>query len=499
MSAYTNPETYIDTQSAQSYQRLQDTISGTFANVAQSYATRQKEIQNELKENAKQIKANEMKAQEYEFSLYTDLAKSTSSDPSVDWAKTYEPLIKEAVQIRSGMLNGTLTDKQGSMKRLGQIQGSVDSVVQSIATMSAASEKFTKDITTGVAVQGGIASSNNPKFLNAMNVLLQKIPGKKEVYFKDNDPTKLMWKVSDTEGNVLQEFDADQLKKISQGNGIIRTVPNQTAEFDKLKSTNSSIFETAPPKVGEKGDPIPTGKINPDYLVKDANGKIIVEQNEVVDTGGFRQVTFSQKVDLKKIKEDQNFQSTLTAQANGLLNANQSSAIDFYNDVMSNPQGRWKGTGFSFDPNKPLDEEGKKKFIEDYKEYYVNTQIMPTQPLLKPDSNMMTVIEKAHKPTKSKTGLLVGKSTAAEKSQAALNARIGELINTGEGGVSKGGYTLMKMNGRWGVYDKDGLPKPGTESITNPTILSTFIGGTLKRKAKLKGKLNYNIYGRIYQ
>jgi hypothetical protein len=45
----------------------------------------------------------------------------------------------------------------------------------------------------------------------------------------------------------------------------------------------------------------------------------------------------------------------------------------------------------------------------------------------------------------------------------------------------------MKMNGRWGVYDKDGLPKPGTESITNPTTLSTFIGGTLKKKAKLKG------------
>jgi hypothetical protein len=486
MGAYSNPETFIDTQSAQAYQRLQDTISGTFANVAQSYATRQKEIRTQLEENAKQIKANEMKAQEYEFSLYTDLAKSTASDPSVDWAKTYEPLINEAVQIRSGMLNGTLKDKQGAMKRLGQIQGSVDNVVQSIATMSGASETFMKDMGKGVAVQGGIASSNDPKFLNAMNVLLQKIPGKKEVYFKDNDPTKLMWKVSDADGNVLQEFDADQLKKISQGNGIIRTIPNQIAEFDKLKSTNSSIFETVPPKPGEKGAPMPTGKVNPDYLVKDESGKIVVEQNEIVNTGGFRQVTFSQKVDIEKIKQDVNFQTTLTAQANGLLDSNQSSAIDFYNDVMSNPQGRWKGTEFSFDPNKPLDDAGKKKFIEDYKEYYINTQIMPVQSLLKPDSDLMTVIEKAPKPTKGKM-TAGGKITAAEKSQKALNDRIAELINTGEGGVSKGGYTLMKMNGRWGVYDKDGLPKPGTESITNPTTLSTFIGGTLKKKAKLKG------------
>ena len=488
MGAYSNPETYIDTQTSQHYQRLQETISSSFAGVAQSYAARQKEIREQLEANAKQIKANEMKAQEYEFSLYTDLAKSTASDPSVDWAKTYEPLIKEAVQIRSGMLNGTLTDKQGSMKRLGQIQGSVDSVVQSIATMSAASEAFMEKMSKGVGVQGGIASSNNPKFLEAMNVLLQKIPGSKEVYFKDNDPTKLMWKVKDKDGNVLEELDADQLKKISQGNGLIRTIPNQIVEFDKLKSTNSNIFETTPVKPGEKGDPTPTGRVNPDFLVKDENGRPVVEVNEVVDAGGLRIKTFSQKVNIEAIKADPNFQATLTAQANGLLKADQSSAIDFYNDIMSNPQGRWKGTQFAFDPNKPLDEEGEKKFIEDYKEYYINTQIMPTQNIQKPDSDDVTLIEKtAPKPSKSKTGVAGTKITAAEKSQQALNNRIAELINTGEGGVSKGGYTLMKMNGRWGVYDKDGLPKPGTENITNPTVLSTFIGGTLKRKPKLKG------------
>lgn len=232
---------------------------------------------------------------------------------------------------------------------------------------------------------------------------------------------------------------------------------------------------------------MPTGRINPDFLVKDANGKIVVEQNEVVDTGKFKQFAFSQKVNIEAIKADTNFQATLTAQAEGLLKSNQSGAIDFYNDIMSDPKGRWKGTGFSFEPNKPLDDEGKKKFIEDYKEYYINTQITPTQTLLKPDSNTMTVIEKAPSPTKTKTGSTGVKTTAAEKSQKALNDRIGELINTGEGGVSKGGYTLMKMNGRWGVYDKDGLPKPGTENITNPTTLSTFIGGTLKKKAKLKG------------
>lgn len=74
--------------------------------------------------------------------------------------------------------------------------------------------------------------------------------------------------------------------------------------------------------------------------------------------------------------------------------------------------------------------------------------------------------------------------TGTQKNQVDFNARIKEVIDTGEGGVSKGGYTLMKMNGKWGVYDKDGLEKPGTEDITNPTVLATFIGGTLKKPLK---------------
>jgi hypothetical protein len=488
MSAYTNPETYIDTQSAQSYQRLQDTISGTFANVAQSYSNRQKEIRDRLEENAKILKANDMKAQEYAFSLYTDLSKSTQSDPSVDWAKTYEPLISEAVKIRSGMLNGTLKDKQSSMKRLGQIQGSVDNVTGSLGTLSAAGTQYLNSISKGVGIQGGAASSNDPNITNAMDVLTQRVPGTKEVFFKDNNPTKLMWRVKNKNGEVLHEFDADQLKKISQGNGLIRTVPNQTAEFDKLKSTNSSVFEVVPPKPGEKGDPLPTGKVAPDYLVKDPNtGRPLVKAVTVVNSNGLKITKFEQDVDIDAIKSDPNFQSTITSQATGLL-ANQSSAIDFYNDVISKDHGRWKGTGVAFDPDKPLDDEGKKKFIEDYKEYFVNTQIMPTQAVEKPNADEVTLIEKESKPSKAKGASVIGgKPTAAEKSQKAFNERIAEVINTGEGGVSKGGYTLMKMNGKWGVYDKDGLPKPGTENITNPTILATHIGGTLKRKAKLKG------------
>jgi hypothetical protein len=70
-------------------------------------------------------------------------------------------------------------------------------------------------------------------------------------------------------------------------------------------------------------------------------------------------------------------------------------------------------------------------------------------------------------------------ATGTQKNQAAFNERIRKIIKTKKGGVSKGGYTLQVLDGRWGVYDKDGIPKVGTEDITDPSVLATFIGGTI--------------------
>jgi hypothetical protein len=64
-----------------------------------------------------------------------------------------------------------------------------------------------------------------------------------------------------------------------------------------------------------------------------------------------------------------------------------------------------------------LDEAGKKKFIKDYKEYYINTQIAPTQPLLKPDKDQVSFIEKAEEPAKG-SGKGSGKAGGAKSGTA---------------------------------------------------------------------------------
>lgn len=451
MGAYSNPETYIDTQSAQSLQKLQDTISGSFAKVANSYAENQKEIRVKLNENVKKLKANHQKGQEISFELYGSVAKANLVDPSLKLSETYKPLIDRAVVIKTGMLNGTLVDEQASAKEYAEIIASVGGLTGMLSTMSGIGTTYLEGISRGVKVEGGSASSNSPRIDEAMGILTQKLNGTKNFYYKDNNPLKLMLAIKNDQGELVQEFDADQIKKLSEGEGLYRIVPNQTAEFDKLKSINSTIFETKPNKPGEKGDPIPTGQVNPDFLIKDANGKIVVEQSEVINTNKFKQITFNQKVNIEAIKADRNFNATINAQAEGLLKSNQSGAIDFYNDIMSEPRGRWKGTGFSFEPNKPLDNEGKKKFIEDYKEYYINTQITPTQALLKPDSDTMTLIEKDEKPKKTKADKKDKKESIESIAKRIGDTKLGDIADFTYGGrkVAYDGvnFTVEKTSG----------------------------------------------------
>ncbi len=405
MGAYENPETFIDTQTPKYTQALQETIAGSFANIAQSYAARQVELRKQREETAKTLKANDMKANEYAFSMYSDLAKSTASDTSVDWGKTFDPLINEAKEIRLGMLNGSLVGDQDSMKRLAQINASVDGVTKSLATLSSVGSTYTGALAKGINTPGGLSTVNNPKVTEALDVLTQRLPGKKEVFFKDNDPTKLMWRITNAKGETLQEFDADQLDKISKGNGLITVIPNLATDNDKIKTTNTNIFDVTTLK---DGSTIPTGQVKRDYLSFKSNGQPDGSW-EQIGAPGKEVYQFKQKVDVSAMKKDPNLVTTLKAQAEGILKSNEKEAIALMNDTFA-PQLEKAGNknAIQFDPNKALTDEEKNQFINAYSENFFTSQVPNTQIIAKPDEDILALM-----PEKEK----IGKKEGASKTE----------------------------------------------------------------------------------
>jgi hypothetical protein len=431
MGAYENPEAYIDTQSGQHYRNLQSTIAKTVTDIGESYYANQAVLKKEKEENQKMLKANDMKAQEYTFSLYTSLAKSGAGDTSVNWAKTFDPLISESVKLRTGLMNGTIPDKQGAVKRLAQIQASVDGVTTSLGNLSAAGTTYKTALEKGIGVEGGLSSWNDPKITSALDVMTQRLPGSKEPFFKDNDPNQLMWRVMDANGAILHEFNADELDKISRNQGLVKTVPSQIGAFDSLKVSNTNVFGVIPAKVGDKEAPIPNGRVTDGFLVTGEDGKPLAKEVVVSKIGNKTTSKLVYEVDATKIGAT--LGAGLQSQAEGML-ADQSSAIDFYNDVISNEKGLYKGTGFNFDPRKPLDDAGKKKFVEDYKNYFVQTQIPKTQDVLKEDSSVVTNTvetkpEKEAKTAKGAKGVTANKHLQLEENAIRSKESAAQLSN----------------------------------------------------------------------
>jgi hypothetical protein len=132
--------------------------------------------------------------------------------------------------------------------------------------------------------------------------------------------------------------------------------------------------------------------------------------------------------------------------------------------------------------------EQQNKFKYDYRMFVIDglpeEQTVPGSGIIEKEEITKQVISK---PTGGKGGSnKPNKPSAAAEKQAKLDAEVADLIKTKKGGITRQGYTLSIIDGRWGLYDKDGLPKPGTENITSPTELATFIGGSRPGKTKLK-------------
>lgn len=77
---------------------------------------------------------------------------------------------------------------------------------------------------------------------------------------------------------------------------------------------------------------------------------------------------------------------------------------------------------------------------------------------------------------------------AREKSQLEFQREVEKVAKAGKGRVlGPGGWRLDKMDGRWGIFNRQGDQMFGTEGITQPTELATFIGYKKEDKPKLKG------------
>lgn len=384
MGAYENPVVPVDTQSGQYYRELQNTIATSFAGVAQGYSDRAEKTRTEYNKRKAEIENNLKEAQKFGFDLYTELAKNSENNTTVDWNKTYEPLIQKAVKYRSDLLNGFSKDPQKDLKELSNIKSSIDSVVTSIADLSAAGKTLQDADFIGVGTANGLSANNIPSRIAAVRILTNpQMEGTKELVFENDNPLNGVWIVKDKNGNLVDKIGISQLKNLSNpnGTGLLQIVKDPVKQYDQnIIPLSKNIFGGEEVKNKDGGMSfVPNGTINDALLTgpvlyKDAPGTKKMVNGKLVAS---EKIEY-RAVNLEEIKKDPTLNNNLNAAANGNL-TNPIDAFNMYSEVFKDV--------IPIDKNLTKDDlltdEGKKEYTRAFKEYFYKTQIPPTQDLRK--------------------------------------------------------------------------------------------------------------------
>lgn len=430
MGAYSNPQLIVDTQTGEHLRGLQSSIAGAVSNFGQSYAVKQKEIKKKLEENKMKLDEINNQVDEYAFALRTGVNKIDSGSDKLDLASTFEPLIQEAVKLKSGLLNNTLSgqDRQRAMQKLADINSTVSgNFSSSLSELSSFGQILNDASLKPIGSEGGLAEDMKAEDVRALRIMQGKLGGTKKAVYKDGDPNNLVWQVYDDSNELVKEYAASKLKKMSDlGNEYIKLVPDRTANNESLKTNNPNIFETLPvnPKDPEKGSQS-TGRLKDDFLEKDENGQIKTEKRFVGNekSGVYKLVA---KPDYKKIE------LALTPQIDSQIAGMTDEELMLYtNNVVNKHREKTNIPPIYFDSDGLLDNTEREHAITAYKEYFLSTQIAKQQDMLKEDSSVLLfegerIGKSGSKPSKT-TKPKAKKVTFNEVSKLVYNQQPGEI------------------------------------------------------------------------
>ena len=485
MSAYTNPETYIDTQSAQHLQNLQSTIAGSFAKVAESYASRQAEIKKQNAINEKENQQLEIDKANYTLGQYDKLTELAKADSSINWNTAFSPLIDEGANLNLAIANRTSKSPQKDILKVSKIKAAIPQAANVFGKLSGEGTTLDESMAIGLGKQGGIYSASDPKTLRFMGILQKKLPGERDYGFKDNDP-ELPFITAKTNDPLYGDiaYNVNILEKIMDGTSdLIITVPDQRPKFDVAKTTSANIFESQDIVRDKATVKLPNGRVTNDFLMKDQKTKTIkLREENIIDAGQNKVTKFVADVNIAEIRADRQLNANLKAQADA-LQTNDLQFKAYMNDIVIKDLNRINKNDVlqAYDMKTPLTDAQKTESIELYKDHFFKTQIPLTQDVVDPDSNLYT---KTYEPEKPKAEG-DGKESKKKESIESIVRRIGD--------VQIGDLADFTYNGRKVAYDGGNFIIERTAGLKDlvfekkkDVINYLKTGGT--SKPKLKGK-----------
>jgi hypothetical protein len=332
-------------------------------------------LKEKLIENKKINEQIKFAISEQQSRLSYELGYSDSKVEAIDYAELFDPFIKQYADMQLALTNGTSENPVYDRKFSDLIMSSVENVKVSLENMLGNTEVW-GEMVQSAGIMGGLDLMGTPvsRFLS-LSIMNGDLAGKVEIKAVDNDINKLAWEIYEKDGKFVERIYLNKLNELSETQDMFVSIPNTLQQNEGFKLSNPEIFEQKQIG-GDEANKVLTGGVTEVYRKKKKDGELEINTKDL--DGGMVQDFYI--IDKELIGNSIQFNTELDKITAGLLEEFQSfdQVIAFNNNIIA------EVTNHYLKPAKALRDNEQKRFQEDYKKWFLETQVGKEYPMGSP-------------------------------------------------------------------------------------------------------------------
>ena len=329
-------------------------------------------LKDKLLENKKLNEQIKFAIAELQSRLPFNLGESDTKVQAIDFAELFNPLVDLYSELQLELQNGTSDNPVLARKTVDKILSSVDIIKLGLENLTSNTEVWDEMVQKS-GLMGGLDLIDTPvsRFL-ALNILNGDLAGKMEVKMVDNDLDKLAFEIYEKDGRFVERIFINKLNELSESQDMFISIPDTSKENENFKFSSPEIFEVEQQGSDEANQGL-TGGVTETYRKKKKDGELEIKTKDISNN----LVQDFYIINKEAIGNSLQFNLEMDKITAGLLESYQGfdEVVAFNNNILS------QVTDMYLDPSKALNDSQQNKFKEDYKKWYLETQIGVEFPL----------------------------------------------------------------------------------------------------------------------
>jgi len=237
--SYRNPQQFIDTSTAKHFERLQQSIAGTFSKFSDNYKKAQKEEAERIRKEQARIKSIQDKNEKAEQAIREKGAEVLALNPSIEFADVLYSEIDKYSELANSLDLNLITDPrerslaQQEMAQIFALPTMFKSGLEDLGAAALTYEEASKNTNR----MGGLYGGEDSRLVSDINVFINREKGVRKASIRKTNGVYEPGYMLGAENEKPQFYSVQRLNEMLQsGDGSFVIIPDETKDFKEMQA-----------------------------------------------------------------------------------------------------------------------------------------------------------------------------------------------------------------------------------------------------------------------